>query len=56
MVLSLFEAPDVDYAQLYRDDSLWSGQAEALAPSSMQTLSASCTRSVARNATRGWMA
>jgi ketosteroid isomerase-like protein len=32
MVLSLFEAPDVDYAQLYRDDSLWSGQAEALAP------------------------
>jgi ketosteroid isomerase-like protein len=32
MVLSLYEAPDVDYAQLVRDDSLWNGQAEALAP------------------------
>jgi ketosteroid isomerase-like protein len=32
LVLSLYEAPDVDYAQVVRDDSLWSGQAEALAP------------------------
>jgi ketosteroid isomerase-like protein len=32
MVLSLYEAPDVDYAQLVRDDSLWNEQAEALAP------------------------
>jgi ketosteroid isomerase-like protein len=32
LVLSLYEAPDVDYAQVVRDDSLWGGQAEALAP------------------------
>ena len=32
LVLSLYEAPDVDYAQVVRDDSLWSGQVEALGP------------------------
>jgi ketosteroid isomerase-like protein len=32
MVLSLYEAPDVDYAALVRDDDLWNEQAEALAP------------------------
>ena len=32
LVRGLFEAPDVDYASLYRDDSRWAGQAGALAP------------------------
>jgi ketosteroid isomerase-like protein len=32
LVRGLFEAPDVDYVALYRDDSRWAGQAEALAP------------------------
>jgi ketosteroid isomerase-like protein len=32
LVRGLFEAPDVDYASLYRDDGRWAGQAEALAP------------------------
>jgi ketosteroid isomerase-like protein len=32
LVLGLYEAPDVDYVRLYRDDSLWTEQAEALAP------------------------
>ena len=32
LVLSLYEAPDVDYAQVVRDDSLWNGQAETLGP------------------------
>ena len=32
LVRGLFEAPDVDYVPLYRDESQWAGQAEALAP------------------------
>jgi ketosteroid isomerase-like protein len=32
LVLGLYQAPDVDYVQLYRDDSLWTEQADALAP------------------------
>jgi ketosteroid isomerase-like protein len=32
LVRGLFEAPDVDYASLYRDAGRWAGQVEALAP------------------------
>jgi ketosteroid isomerase-like protein len=32
LVLGLYEAPDVDYVPLVRDDNQWAGQAEALAP------------------------
>src|SRR5437667_11900993 len=32
LVLGVYQAPDVDYAPLFRDDGLWAGQAEALAP------------------------
>jgi ketosteroid isomerase-like protein len=32
LVLGLYPAPDVDYVELFRDDSLWAGQAEAMAP------------------------
>jgi hypothetical protein len=31
LVLGLFPAPDVDTVQLYRDDSLWAQQADAMA-------------------------
>src|SRR5258708_3029552 len=32
LVLGLFQAPDVDYASLFREAALWAEQAEALAP------------------------
>jgi ketosteroid isomerase-like protein len=32
LVLGLYQPPDVDYVPLYRDESLWAEQAEALAP------------------------
>ena len=32
LVLGLYQAPDVDYVQLHRDDSLWTEQPKALAP------------------------
>ena len=32
LILGLYQAPDVDYVPLYRDESLWAEQAEALAP------------------------
>ena len=32
LVLGLYPAPDADFVPLYRDDSLWAEQAEALAP------------------------
>jgi ketosteroid isomerase-like protein len=32
LVLGLYQAPDVDYVPLFRDESLWTGLAEAVAP------------------------
>ena len=32
LVLGLYPAPDVDFVQLYGDDSLWAAQVEAMAP------------------------
>ena len=32
LVLGLYPAPDVDFVQLFGDDSLWAEQAEAMAP------------------------
>jgi ketosteroid isomerase-like protein len=32
LVLGLYQAPDVDYVPLFRDESLWTGLAETVAP------------------------
>ena len=32
LVLGVYPVPDVDYVELFRDDSLWAGQAEAMSP------------------------
>ena len=55
LVLGVFPAPDVDVVPLYRDETSWAEQAEALAPFIHADFECVRYEFGARRATPAWM-